>query len=161
VILGSLAAGTGKQCAPAAPIGPACAAPSTSPLEDNRGRMRCFTHQSVEAVAICKSCGRALCPQCVVTVGTICACRDRCEKAVEAQADVLQRSITVYQKTASTYFRNTVFVVLMGIAFCFLGAPLLSGKNSSSVNVFFFCVGLLFIAWGISQFVSGVRMRQK
>jgi hypothetical protein len=123
--------------------------------------MRCFMHQSVEAVAICRACGRALCHDCVVTVGLACACRDRCEKAVAIQSDIIERNRSVYQKTASSYFRNGVFVALMGLAFCVLGFPAVSPGHSSPANVVFFCLGVLFIGWGISQWVSGRRLRQK
>jgi hypothetical protein len=123
--------------------------------------MRCFTHSDVDAVAICKACGRALCHSCIAAVGRSCACKERCEGDVSAQADVLERGRTVYQKTASIYFRNGVFVVLMGLAFCILGTPVFSRGTLSSSNAVFFGLGLLFIGWGISSFVSARRFRKK
>src|SRR5438270_511873 len=44
--------------------------------------MKCFTHRSSEAIAICRSCGRALCPDCISEVGLSCACKSRCESDV-------------------------------------------------------------------------------
>jgi hypothetical protein len=94
-------------------------------------------------------------------VGRACACKDRCEGDVSIQTDIIERNRTAFQKTASIYFRNGIFVVLMGLAFCTLGLPLISRGNSSPVNFVFFGLGVLFIGWGISSFVSARRFRQK
>ena len=123
--------------------------------------MRCFTHSDVEAVALCKACGRALCHNCVATVGRASACKDRCEGDVSAQSDIIERGRTTYQKTASVYFRNGIFVVLMGVAFCILGLSGNSHGHFSTADAVFFALGVLFIAMGISSFVAARRFRQK
>ena len=123
--------------------------------------MRCFTHSDVEAVALCKACGRGLCHSCVATVGRSCACLNRCESDVSAQSDIIQRGRTAYQKTASVYFRNGIFVVLMGVAFCILGFSESSHGHLSTADTVFFSLGVLFIGMGVSSFVSARRFRQK
>jgi hypothetical protein len=40
--------------------------------------MRCFNHNDVEAVAICPSCGKALCASCITGDGPECACSPEC-----------------------------------------------------------------------------------
>lgn len=44
--------------------------------------MKCFTHQDADAVAICKSCGRGVCPTCATMAGEGIACGPRCASEV-------------------------------------------------------------------------------
>lgn len=44
--------------------------------------MRCFDHPDVEAVGLCKSCGKGLCVRCAHDLARGLACRDRCEQDV-------------------------------------------------------------------------------
>ncbi|HPB67629.1 MAG TPA: hypothetical protein PLT76_05815 [Candidatus Omnitrophota bacterium] len=46
--------------------------------------MKCYHHHDKDAVAVCRACGRALCPACVADLGRGMACKDRCEKDVNA-----------------------------------------------------------------------------
>ena len=46
--------------------------------------MRCFVHHEVEAVGICRACGRALCPDCTAEVEGAVACKGRCEPLASA-----------------------------------------------------------------------------
>jgi hypothetical protein len=123
--------------------------------------MRCFNHAEIHGVAICKSCGRALCHDCVVEIGTATACKGRCEAAVARQNDIIERSQSVYPKTASTYVRTGVFVILMGAAFSWLGLdPILDGRTSSA-NYVFVALGILFVCWGFMQFWVAKKWRAK
>lgn len=47
-------------------------------------QMKCFNHPYRDAVAVCRSCGRALCPQC-----TVPAENDRISCANQCEADVI------------------------------------------------------------------------
>lgn len=53
--------------------------------------MKCFNYSEIDAVAICKSCGRGLCPQCVMEVGPSCSGKDRCEANVASMNELIQR----------------------------------------------------------------------
>jgi hypothetical protein len=44
--------------------------------------VRCYYHQDHEAVGACKSCGKGLCPLCLVDLGKGMACKGRCEANV-------------------------------------------------------------------------------
>ena len=74
--------------------------------------MRCYYHDEVEAVAICKSCLRGLCRECCVEVGHTSACRNRCEPEVETLNALLERNKKAYRTTSSTYYRNGVFMLV-------------------------------------------------
>ena len=42
--------------------------------------MKCYNHAEIDAVAICKSCSKALCTECCVDVGNGIACKGTCEE---------------------------------------------------------------------------------
>ena len=123
--------------------------------------MKCFYHPTVDAVATCKSCCRALCRDCISEVGLSCSCRGRCEADVTTLNELIERGRTAYQKTSASYFRSGIFVSLLGAIFILVGA--LGGPNSehSEWNYFSLFVGIIFAGWGISHFVSAKRLSQK
>ena len=42
--------------------------------------MNCFTHRESAAVAVCKACGRAVCPVCAIDLIFAVACSEGCQK---------------------------------------------------------------------------------
>jgi hypothetical protein len=58
--------------------------------------MNCYTHQSVSAIGLCKTCFRALCPECAVDVGNGLACRGECEQKVRELNQMWERSAKIY-----------------------------------------------------------------
>jgi hypothetical protein len=42
--------------------------------------MHCFYHPDREAVGVCKSCQRGICPECLTDIGKGIACKARCEE---------------------------------------------------------------------------------
>jgi hypothetical protein len=44
--------------------------------------MKCFTHPDVDAVLICRACGRGACKECVTPAGDYVACSPGCVAAV-------------------------------------------------------------------------------
>ena len=84
--------------------------------------MRCFYHNSVEAVGICKNCYRAVCRDCATECTNGIACKNRCEGEVEAVNDIINRGKTSYQKTSSAYSRNALIYFLFAAGFGVWGA---------------------------------------
>ena len=120
--------------------------------------MRCFYHGDVEAVAICKSCGHAVCHDCCADVGTSAACRNRCEPDVQAINDIIQRNRTVYQKLSAVYF--WISIIFFAIGLLGIGGGLLTLRTTEpdySGVVFGVCLALL----GLVLFVFSRRFRAK
>jgi hypothetical protein len=87
--------------------------------------MRCFTHREIEAVAVCRGCGRGTCSECLTDVGGVIACRGRCEGRVAALEQVLAGDGAARLRGRETYrlaaqqqrMRAIVFLVLLaGVA---------------------------------------------
>ena len=72
--------------------------------------------------------------------------------------EMLLRGRTAYQKSSSTIFRSGIFILLLGAVFLLIGIASCLG---SQPNYFFLATGALFVAWGISNFISARRFRQK
>ncbi|HUJ11496.1 MAG TPA: hypothetical protein VL171_15895 [Verrucomicrobiae bacterium] len=122
--------------------------------------MKCFYHPTVDAVGICKSCNRGLCPDCIANVGTSCSCKNRCEADVAAINEMLQRGRTAHQKTSSTYLRSGIIMALIGVVFVLFGLGNLNDPESSGSGRFFLVFGILVLGLAGSFFVTARRFRQ-
>ena len=120
--------------------------------------MRCFYHGEVEAVAICKSCGRGVCHDCGAEVGTGTACRNRCEPEVEALNELIQRNKKAYASTAGMYRGGGAFSVLVGVLFAGFGWFM---RETGSFSYFIIALGVIFFLRGVSQFFAARRWREK
>jgi Flp pilus assembly protein TadB len=119
--------------------------------------MKCYYHEENEAVAICKSCSRALCKSCAADVHPGTACINRCEKDVEALNLMIEKNKTAYQKTGKAYKRNAIALLLSGLAFSFIGIiPILVSKNYSSA--FMVVLGFIFLLWSYFSYRSGKQI---
>jgi Flp pilus assembly protein TadB len=114
--------------------------------------MRCFYHQSIEAVASCKNCGRGLCPGCAVDVGNGLACPNRCEAEVRALNRVIARNKTAYQKTSGAYARIAAFYAVVGGVFLAAGLANWRGYGWMLVPA-----GVIFLLAGLLHYVTGRR----
>jgi hypothetical protein len=123
--------------------------------------MRCFYHPAVDAVALCKSCNRALCHGCIVEVGLACSCRNRCEADVATLNELVERGSTAYQKTSATYFRSGLFTLLLSITFFVLGLLGVARGRGGEWGYFLLVLGLLLGGMGVSHFISAKKMSQK
>jgi len=120
--------------------------------------MRCFYHGDVEGVAICKSCGRAICHDCCADVATSAACRNRCEPDVEGLNDLVNRNKAVYNRTGGVYIRSGLFILVLGLAFTGIGVAF---HRNGGPDYFFFIMGPLFMLYGVSQFFNARVWRKK
>jgi hypothetical protein len=75
--------------------------------------------------------------------------------------DLIERGLAVYPKTAATYARSGVFILVMGACFSLLGVVPILGGNKSLPNYIFATMGVLFICWGILQFRAAKKWRNK
>ncbi len=123
--------------------------------------MKCFNHPTVDAVAICKSCGRGLCRDCIVEVGLGCSCRNRCENDVAALNDLVERGRTVYQKSSTNHFWSGVFLSLMGVFFLLLGVSTVATSDQPVGGILWLFMGIIFTGWGISSLLFARKMSQK
>ena len=58
--------------------------------------MECFNHPGVQAVGICKTCGKALCKSCVIERDFAVACSEACVKDAAEVHEMNQRNKKMY-----------------------------------------------------------------
>jgi hypothetical protein len=118
--------------------------------------MRCFTHHDKDAVAICRACGKGLCPECGADLGRGLACRGHCEQEARDYAELVDRSIQIHKRgvgavsviqssreqPAKSDDRLTTTVT---------GHIQWTRRFRSSVAAFHLIVGMILGAWGLSD----------
>jgi hypothetical protein len=113
--------------------------------------MKCFNHRELDAIAVCRHCGRALCPACVAESAGMSACKGRCEAEVAAIHSETQFSLHSYVSMIPM-FRVVAFlgypVGLVGIG---IGSyALVMGIGGRLEPTVFVVVGIGLIALGHS-----------
>lgn len=115
--------------------------------------MKCYYHLEKDAVALCNSCNRALCHDCAVDVHPGTACKNRCEKDVQATNILTERSKSVFQKAGKTHRGYAMFSLLIGIIFTGIGSiPLFI--DISPVLFLVAILGLVFLLGAYSSYRS-------
>ncbi|HEX3870226.1 MAG TPA: hypothetical protein VHV77_07320 [Pirellulales bacterium] len=122
--------------------------------------MICFNHPHLDAVGICKSCGRGLCHTCMTEVGLSCCCRDRCEADVATLNDLVERGRTIYQKNSAAFYRQGISVLAMGLIVTALGAVAVV-EYDDPMSYIPLAIGIIFDGWAVSLFVTARQMMQK
>ena len=124
--------------------------------------MKCFLHQERDAVGICKSCGKGICPDCAVDLGRGLACHGRCEVEVRSLIDLVDRNVRLGPKTeaimdraSGAWIAGTVFFLGMGALF--FGWSMLEARQLTLVGA----IGLGFIAYGVFHLVLTLRLARR
>jgi|SRR5579883_1015470 len=93
--------------------------------------MSCFYHHDRKSVGGCKSCGKALCPECAVDLSKGLACRGHCEDDVRALIALIERNIKLSPQTSRLVES--------------------SRQMRSGANIFNLILGAIFVAWGLTN----------
>jgi len=97
--------------------------------------MKCFYHQAVDAVGICKNCQRGVCAGCAAERDGGLACRNRCEKQVDQVIMLIRRNIQVGVKSRPlSLLAFAVFVVAL-ITLLYLAANEINGNVRTMLYV--------------------------
>jgi hypothetical protein len=117
--------------------------------------MECFAHPSVEAVGICKGCGKGVCHACAQQVDLGLACSDSCAKFVSGFTAIQRATLrSPHALVRSVWGSLGLGVVLLGFA----GYTFLSYKEPGWLSWFFLLVGLVMLVSAIAV-IQGNRRR--
>lgn len=113
--------------------------------------MKCFNHSDSEAVAVCKACGRAVCPECLQESENGIACSTECT-AVLAEQKKLQAGLAGHLKSLKRMnFLSSVFSIGMGILFLYF-----SSLGFGLVYDFVLLLGAGFTGYGLLALLVNV-----
>lgn len=119
--------------------------------------MKCFYHRETDAVALCKSCSRALCPDCAADVPPGSACRNRCEQDVAAVNLMIERNKSVYQKARIAHKRNAIATLILGLIFIVMGVlPII--LIDDWYGLFMVIFGFAFFLWAYFSYKNGEQI---
>ena len=121
--------------------------------------MKCYYHLEIDAVAICKSCNRALCHDCAADVHPGTACKNRCEREVQSVNTLIERNKTTHQKTAKAYRGSAIAILSVGIIFTSLGFVSFF-TNEGNGLLMFSLLGIVFLFWSLSAFRNAKRIEK-
>lgn len=122
--------------------------------------MNCFVHRDQPAVGLCKSCGRGLCPECLVDYPTGLACKNRCEERVALITRIVDNNKQTLSASNVRLKYATASSILLGLLFCALGfvmAITWPEKGTIVLGMLFVAMGLVFLITGL----LGLRRRAK
>lgn len=115
--------------------------------------MKCFYHPTMDAVAICKNCGKGLCAESAVDMGNGVACKNGCEAEVEAMIKVFQQSKKAFENYRKTYLQYAIWMLLLGIGFL-ISALFLT--RTAGLLIF---SGLLFLVGALYTYLAAQRYK--
>jgi hypothetical protein len=119
--------------------------------------MKCFYHHDAEAVGTCKSCGRGLCPECLVEFDKGLACRGHCEADVQDLINLIDRNLSM----ASTIGKRTSAarrgsIISYGF-FMVAGTILFLAPGREGHPRFIIWLGAAFVVYGLVMLIRVLR----
>ncbi len=116
--------------------------------------MKCFRHQTAEAVAVCTYCGRALCPDCIQPpTATRAVCSSDCAAALAREDETSRQLSTISHQL----LQKSVQSLSASAFYCYLCGGLSAGAAVAA----WFMLPLPFLiyfaaACGVALIVSGI-----
>ena len=115
--------------------------------------MNCFTHRSLAAVGICKSCGKALCPDCAADTGHGLACKNACEARVLLTNQIVECQARVLRVANAQVRTAGVFTCVIGLMILVLAGSSYVWENLL-LAIFFGVFGVVFTSFGLFRFFA-------
>ena len=117
--------------------------------------MKCYQHKTEEAIGICKSCGKGICPVCCIDLNFAIVCSKTCEDAAIISHKITANAVTVYATQKKNRYLLPAYFMVIGIIFLIYGL-----MNSISFNL---CVsiGICVIIFAVLFFIIQMRYSKK
>ncbi|MGN6152761.1 MAG: hypothetical protein ACTHOH_12265 [Lysobacteraceae bacterium] len=116
--------------------------------------MKCFRHQDLDAVGICRGCGKGVCAaHCVQDLGTGLACSDACRSRVEGIEALNRKTAASYGTMARNVWIAPLFFGAMGGVFLFTGL-----RDWPDPLNFVSVLGGLFLLFALVTFLRNRRL---
>jgi hypothetical protein len=121
--------------------------------------MKCY-YSASDAIGTCKSCGRGLSREFAAEYPKGLACKNRCERDVEALIAMIDRSVMLSPTSASIVRSNVLTITISGLFFIFMGAAFLFTAEKSRGFDLGFYMGYAFLAFGSYYLFRAYRTRK-
>ena len=122
--------------------------------------MKCYSHNDTDAIAICKSCNKALCRECSVEVINGIACKNSCEEQVIYLNEIINRSKgydKIFKKSEKASFGGVVVNALLGGVFLIMGVL---EQKSTNLAIMLIAIGLIFFLSAYFSFSRSQKIKE-
>lgn len=116
--------------------------------------MKCFNHETREAVGLCKHCSKGLCRDCYSDLGHGLACKNTHEREVENINSLIENNKRAYEAHPRNKFLMPIFYLFMGTSFMIFGFKM--GFDSLT-----FILGIGFVVCGIVMLINSNKLSSK
>lgn len=106
--------------------------------------MRCFNHPERDAVALCKACGKAVCPDCAIESQNGFACQQSCTQTLIERHELHDKQAVHLRNIKRTNLLSSLFSISFGILFIYF-----SSQGFGLVYDFVFLLGVGFTVYGL------------
>ena len=114
--------------------------------------MECYRHAPTAAVAVCKTCGRAICRTCASDSGFAVTCSTECAKDASDAREIEQRSKRIYGIGSVRRRLPTAVLVWLLFTVVFLGFGLVLSWRRAEIQWFPILFGLAALAVAVMVF---------
>ena len=115
--------------------------------------MLCYVHQDRQAVGICKSCHKGLCPECAVEVTNGLACKGTCENEAKYLSGLIEANRASARGNVGV---NALIYSAMAIILFFLGVMIV--PESRLLGGLVLAFGVLFLAGAANLYRTRKRL---
>jgi hypothetical protein len=122
--------------------------------------MKCFVHQSADAVGICRNCSRGVCAECAADRASGIACKNRCETAVDGMDALVKRNVAVGSKVSAVHWVQFAAFAWLSLYAAAMAVFSAFGDDRNWVLGIVLFVGSLFLgvcAFNILKWMQSVR----
>ena len=116
--------------------------------------MKCYNHNEIDAVGICKNCNKGLCTSCNTELTNGIACTSTCIEEVNQINLLIQKSKVSHKTAIGVYMRSAYVTFTFGIIFLFYGI------FTETASSFLLSLGIIFIIASIFSFVSAKKYKK-
>lgn len=116
--------------------------------------MKCYNHQNIDALAICKNCNKGLCKDCLTEIDDGIACTGHCAEKVTKINELIEGNINSKNSAVGPYMRNGYLYLLMGLVFVAYGT--LINSNMEFIAI----MGVLFLVGSIFSFINAKNQKR-
>ena len=106
--------------------------------------MKCFTHQEIEAVAVCKACGKAVCNECAIESENGISCQQSCSNVLLYKNELYAKQVDHLKNIKRMNLLGSFFSIGVSILFIYF-----SSQGFGLVYDFVFLLGAGFMVYGI------------
>ena len=83
--------------------------------------MKCFNHQTIDALGIWKNCNKGICKDCLTEIDDGIARIGTCTEKATKINQLIEGNINSKNKSVGPYMRNGYLYLLMGLVFVIYG----------------------------------------